>query len=101
MSRAKLWAEAFGRYGFKIRVEERRRGGTLYARIPILPYRGDGPRYREVSLQHADKDRAKEWAQTEADKLRAGTSGALDPIPTASRIFARYVTETKPDKGKS
>ena len=102
MSRTrKLWAEAFGRYGFRVRVEERRPGGTLYARLPILPYHGDGPRYREVSLKHADKDRAKEWAQTEADKLRAGTSGVLDPIPTAARIFARYVTETAPDKGPS
>ncbi|HLQ59726.1 MAG TPA: site-specific integrase [Gemmatimonadales bacterium] len=99
--RRKLWAEAFGQYGFRVRVEERRVGGTLYARLPVLPYRDDGPRYRDVSLQHADKERAKEWARTEAEKLRAGTSGALDPVPTAARVFARYVTETKPDKGES
>jgi integrase len=101
MSRAKLWAEAFGPYGFKIRVEERRPGGTLYARLPILPYRGDGPRYREISLKHSDRDRAKAWAFEESEKLRAGVSGASDPVPTAARIFARYITETKPDKGES
>jgi integrase len=101
MSRNKLWAEAFGPYGFKVRVEERRPGGTLYARLPVLPYPGDGPRYQQVSLEHNDKDRAKEWARTEAEKLRAGTSGALDPVPTAGRIFALYTTETRPDKGKS
>lgn len=99
--RRKLWAESYGLYGYRVRIEERRPGGTLYARLPILPYRGEGPRYREVSLQHCDKERAKAWAQTEADKLRAGTSGVLDPVPTAATIFARYVTETGPDKGAS
>lgn len=95
MSRkVQAWADSFGPYGYRVRIAERTPGGMLYARIPILPYRG-GARYREVSLHHADRERAKLWALSESDKLRAGVPGASDPTPTAARVFARYCAATK------
>jgi integrase len=96
----KLWAEAFGPYGFKVRVEERRPGGPLYGRLPRPDYTGTGPRYREVALGHSDQERAKQWALAESEKLRAGIASAADPIPTAASVFARYCAATTylPDK---
>jgi integrase len=86
------WADAYGPYGFKVRVFERTPGGALYARLPNSAYRGPGtaPRYREVALGHSDHERAKGWALAESEKLRAGIESAADPIPTAARVFTGY-----------
>jgi hypothetical protein len=102
MSRRQCWAEAFGPYGFKVRVEEHRSGGPLYARLPNPGYAGPGTRrYVEKALGHTDRERAKAWALGESEKLRAGVDSAADPIPTAARVFAKYLGEMTPGKSRS
>jgi hypothetical protein len=98
-----LWADAFGPYGYTVRVFERAPGGMLYARLPNPAYRGPGtgPRYRETALGHTDRERAKAWALAESEKLRAGVSTAADPIPTATRVFAKYLAEMTPSHARS
>lgn len=66
--KAKLWRYSAGSYPNTVEVSERTAGGMLYVRI-FQPGKREQV-YR--SLRHNDKERAKQYARDEAEKLKAG-----------------------------
>lgn len=81
------WSWTAGQYGAAVRVFERRRGGILYAGV-----RGHDGKTIRRSLNHRDRERAKEWAKQQAGKLAAGFDEIRAGKITLARLLAAYRT---------
>jgi hypothetical protein len=97
----KRWSYTAGRYPHSVRVYERSRGGPLYAAANEPDPRGGPGRERKRSLGHRDRERAIEYADEQAAKLRRGISNLTREKPSARRILKLYRAHRSPDKGKA
>ncbi len=94
--RRRTWSHTAGSYGTTVRVYERGRGGVICAATSD----GSGGEIRR-SLGHRDKDRARDYADDEARKLRRGVDSLRGGRPTLRRIFRAYLQERTPDKSEA
>lgn len=90
------WSYTAGVYGRTVRVYERTSGGIIYAATAD----GQGGEVRR-SLGHRDREKAEEYADDEAAKLRDGLNALTAGRPTLRRIFTLYEAERTPDKASS
>src|SRR5690242_11679501 len=92
----KCWCKSFGSYGSRVRVAERKPGGTLY----LLWVDRDG-RHMKRSLGHSDRKRGQAAAMEAASRLansREVYSGARLTIRTlVDNYYARGLAGRSPD----
>lgn len=92
----RIWSYTAGEYGATVRVYERNPGGIIYAATSD----GDGGEIRK-SLKHRDREKAIDYADDEAKKLRKGlTDGIGGSRPTLERVFKIYLLERTPEKAE-
>jgi len=91
--RATCWSYTAGQYPSSVEVHERAPGGVLYARAwdPALK------RQVRRSLRHRDREAARQYAEAEAKKLRAGLA-ALPPAATVGGVLNQYLLHATPLK---
>jgi integrase len=87
--RSRIWSYSAGEYGATVRVFERRPGGNLYVEASGVD---------AFSLGHKDRDRAKDYADAEATKLRQGLETLAGGPPTLGRVLDLYLAERTPEK---
>lgn len=96
------WSYSAGHPPHTVRVYERKGSPNLY--VAVWDPEAKGGKGAEVkrSLGHADREKAKAYADDLAPKLRkqAGTAPAEPPAATAGRVFRLYKRHRTPDKGE-
>ena len=78
----------------RVRVYERTIGGPLYARTWDPTIRS----YRQVALEHSNRERAKDYALEQAEALRKGQDELLTGSLTLARLFRLYMEHRSPRK---
>lgn len=94
------WSRTVGTPPHTVRVYERGPGGVLYAATRDPTARGGKGGERRVSLGHRDRERAVEWAEDQAKRLREGTDELRGDRPTIRRVTALYRRHRSPDKSE-
>ncbi|MGH7557177.1 MAG: tyrosine-type recombinase/integrase [Gemmatimonadota bacterium] len=98
MPRRKRWKYSAGRKPHTITVYERRAGANLFIKIwEPTAVNGKGGMKRR-SLGHRDRERAIEYADEQARRLRDGSAEILSGKVTLERLFRLYLTHQTPTK---